>query len=164
VLGARIFRLTLIAKTTAGGSPKLLAGSIQADRGSKACDRFSLAGNGFRVAGLRVLPKRGFRGLPRASSGHYEFLPGVGRQSTQGFLSSVLKNQGNGLAKVRQTFLARLALPIGSRHFSAVGDIPWAVSLDDRREFVARFFVLPLPAPGFASAEKAQHVGDEENQ
>src|ERR1019366_1451668 len=57
---------------------------------------------------------------------------------------SVLENQGNGLAKVRQTFLARFALPIGARHFSAVGDMPWAVSLDDRREFVAHFFILPL--------------------
>jgi hypothetical protein len=56
----------------------------------------------------------------------------------------VIENQGNGLAKVRQTFLARFALPIGARHFSAVGDIPWAISLDDGREFVARFFVLRL--------------------
>jgi hypothetical protein len=102
--------------------------------------------------------------VPRASSDHYEFLPGADRQSAQRFLSSVLENQGNGLAKVRQTLLARLALPIGARHFSALRDITWAVSLDDRREFVARFFVLPLPAPGVASAEKAQHVGDEENQ
>ena len=28
--------------------------------------------------------------IPRASSDHYEFLPGIGRQSTQGFISSVL--------------------------------------------------------------------------
>jgi hypothetical protein len=129
-----------------------------------------MAGYGFSVAGLRIFPKRVFRAggdagaVPRASSDHYEFLPGVGRQGAQGFLSSVIENQDNGLAKVRQTFLARLALPIGARHFSAIGDIPWAVSLDDRREFVARFFVLRLPAPGFASAKQPQHVGDEENQ
>jgi hypothetical protein len=82
--------------------------------------------------------------VPRASSDHYEFLPGAGGQSTQGLISPVLENQGNGLAKVRQTFLARLALPIGARHFSAVGDIPWAVSLDDHREFVAHFFIPRL--------------------
>ena len=117
-----------------------------------------MAGNGFSVAGLRILPKRVFRALPpqyadrpgeddgaipRPSSDYYEFLPGIGRQSTQGFISSVLENQGNGLTKVRQTFLARLALPIGTWHFSAVRDMPWAVSLDNRREFVAHFFILP---------------------
>jgi hypothetical protein len=68
--------------------------------------------------------------VPRASSDHYEFLPGVGRQGTQG----LIENQCNRLAKVRQTFLAALALAIGARHFSALGHIPWAVSLDDRRE------------------------------
>ena len=81
--------------------------------------------------------------VPRASSDHYQLLPGFGRQSAQGFLSSVIENQGNRLAKVRQTFLARFALPIGAWHFGAVPDIPWAVLLDDRREFVAHFFILP---------------------
>ena len=57
---------------------------------------------------------------PLASSGHYEFLPGIGSRSTQGFLSSVLENQCNRLTKVRQTFLARPALPIGARQFSFV--------------------------------------------
>jgi hypothetical protein len=54
----------------------------------------------------------------------------------------VIENQGNRLAKVRQTFLARLALPIGTWHFSAVGDIPWAILLDYRHEFVAHFSTL----------------------
>ena len=81
--------------------------------------------------------------VPRASSHHYEFLPGIGRQSTQGFLASVIENQGNRLAKIRQTFLARLALPIGAGHFGAVSGIPWAVLLDYRREFVAHFSILP---------------------
>jgi len=167
VLGVRIFRLTSTAKPMAGGSPRLLTGSIRADRGSKACDRFSLPGGWrFLHGGERLQRGRsedspkacvprppsairshaggGAGAVPRASSDHYEFLPGIGGQSTQGLISSVLENQGNGLAKVRQTFLARFALPIGARHFSAVGDIPWAVSLDDRREFVAHFFILPL--------------------
>lgn len=81
--------------------------------------------------------------VPRASSDHYEFLFGIRRQGTQGFLSSVLQNQRNRLAKVRQTFLARLALPIGAWHFSAVTHIPWAVLLEYRREFVAHFYILP---------------------
>ena len=81
---------------------------------------------------------------PRASSDHYQLLPGFGRQRAQGLLSSVIENQGNRLAKIRQTFLARLSLPIGAWHFSAIPDIPWAVLLDDRREFVAHFFILPL--------------------
>ena len=166
VLGARIFRLTSTAKAMAGGSPRLLTDSIRADRGSKACDRFSLPGGSrFPHGGERLqrgrsadspkacVPRppsaiRSHAGgddgaIPRASSDHYEFLPGIGRQSTQGFISSVLENQGNGLTKVRQTFLARLALPIGTWHFSAVRDMPWAVSLDNRREFVAHFFILP---------------------
>jgi hypothetical protein len=55
----------------------------------------------------------------------------------------MLQNQRNRLAKVRQTFLARLALPIGAWHFSAVTHIPWAVLLEYRREFVAHFYILP---------------------
>ena len=55
----------------------------------------------------------------------------------------MIENQGNRLAKIRQTFLARLALPVGAGHFRAVPDIPWAVSLDYRGEFVAHLFILP---------------------
>jgi hypothetical protein len=69
--------------------------------------RNGMAGNGFRVAGLRILPKRVFRALPPP---HAAMPAGMPEQS-----------------------LARLTLPIGAKHFSAVGDIPWAVSLDDRR-------------------------------
>jgi len=91
----------------------------------------------------RLYPGGDAGAVPRASSHHYEFLPGIGRQSTQGFLASVIENQGNRLAKIRQTFLARLALPIGAGHFGAVSGIPWAVLLDYRREFVAHFSILP---------------------
>ena len=66
-----------------------------------------MAGNGFSVAGLRIFPKRVFRALPPP---HAAMPAGMPEQS-----------------------LARLTLPNGAKHFSAVGDIPWAVSLDDRR-------------------------------
>jgi hypothetical protein len=79
----------------------------------------------------------------RASSNHDEFLPRIGRQSAQGFLSSVLQNEGDRLAKVRQAFFARRALTIGPRHFGAVGDVPWAVLLDDRRKLVVHMYILP---------------------
>jgi hypothetical protein len=43
-------------------------------------------------------------GVPRASSNHKYFLPGIGRQGAQRFLSSVLKNEGNRLAQIREAF------------------------------------------------------------
>ena len=64
VLGARIFRLTSTAKERAGGSLELSTESIRADREWGACDRFSLPGDGFSVAGLGSLPKRVFRAIP----------------------------------------------------------------------------------------------------
>ena len=139
---------------------------IRADRGPTACDRFSLPGGwgflhdegrlqrGPSEGSPRVCahcPPSAIRNhvggdagaAPRASSDHYQLLPGFGRQRAQGLLSSVIENQGNRLAKIRQTFLARLSLPIGAWHFSAIPDIPWAVLLDDRREFVAHSPILP---------------------
>lgn len=155
--------------------------SIRADQGSKACDRFSLPeGWRFLHDGGRLqrgpsegspkvcarCPPSAIRNhaggdagaAPRASSDHYQLLPGIGRQSAQGFLSSVLKNQGNRLAKVCQAFLARLALPVGAWHFGAVPDIPGAVLLDYRREFVAHFFILPAGGWNRAGAAAAQIV------
>jgi hypothetical protein len=82
-------------------------------------------------------------GKPYASSNHDKFLPGIGRQGTQGFLSPVFKDQCNRLTKVRQTFFTRLALTISSGHFAAVRDIPWTVLLDYSGELVAHFFILP---------------------
>ena len=111
------------------------------------------------MARLRVLPKcvflcplcairnyaaEGAGGVPRASSNHDKFLPGIGRQGTQGFLSPVFKDQCNRLTKVRQTFFTRFALTISPGHFGAVRDIPWTVLFDYRRELVANVYILPL--------------------
>jgi hypothetical protein len=82
-------------------------------------------------------PSAGSPKVLRASSNHIEFLSRFGGQSAQGFLSSVLKNKGNRLAEVRQAFFPRFALTVGTRHFGAVCEVPWAVLLDDRRELVA---------------------------
>ena len=75
-------------------------------------------------------------GVPHASSDDDEFLLGVGKQGTQRFLPSVLQDEGNRLAKVRQAFFTRFPLAVGSGHFGAVRDVPWAVSLDNRRELI----------------------------
>src|SRR5450759_1002581 len=73
-------------------------------------------------------------GVPPASSDYDEFLLGVRRQGTQGFLASVLQDEGNRLAKVRQAFFTRFPLAVGSGHFGAIRDVPWAVLLDNRCE------------------------------
>ena len=78
----------------------------------------------------------GAEAAPRASSDYDEFLLGVGRQGTQGFLASVLQDQSNCLPKVRQAFFARFSLAVGSGHFGAVRDVPWAVLLDNSRELI----------------------------
>jgi hypothetical protein len=83
-------------------------------------------------------------GSARASSNHDEFLLGIGRQGTQGFLSPMFKNQCNRLTKVRQTFFTRLALTIRSGHFGAVRDIPWTILFNYRSELVAHVYILPL--------------------
>ncbi len=53
-------------------------------------------------------------------------------------LAPVLKNQGNRFAQVRETFVAGLAPTFGSGHVGAVRDVPGAVLLDNRREFVVQ--------------------------
>lgn len=85
-------------------------------------------------------------GASRASSDHDEFLAGVPRQGTQGFLSPVFENQGNRFTEVRQTFFTRSALAVGAGHFGAVRDVPWSVPLDNGRKLVVHVLILPPPA------------------
>ena len=59
----------------------------------------------------------------------------------------MLKNEGDGLAKVRNAFFTRFALAVGAGNFGAVGDVPWPVPLDDRREFIAHSSILALTEP-----------------
>src|ERR1019366_4395850 len=80
--------------------------------------------------------------VPRASSNDDEFLHCIGGQGAQRFLSPMLKDEGNRLTKVRQAFFPRLALTVGAGHLGAVRDVPWAVLLDDRSEFVAHVYIL----------------------
>ena len=117
--------------------------------------------NGFRASRLRVLRKRVLcplsakrshagedaGGVRRASSDHNELLLGLRTQSTQRFLSSVLKNKNkrNRRAKVLQTLFLRFALTVGAEHFGAVCDVPWAVLLDYRRKLIAH---APFYGPG----------------
>ena len=82
-------------------------------------------------------------GVPQSSSDYDEFLLGVGRQGTQGFLASVLQDKGNRLVKVRHAFFTRFPLAVGSEHFGAIRDVPWAVLLDNRRELIVDEPILP---------------------
>ena len=81
-------------------------------------------------------------GVPQASSDHDEFLFGIGREGAQGLLAPVLQNQGNRLAKARQTFFTRFSLSVSTRDFGAIRDVPWAVLFDDRRELVVHSSIL----------------------
>jgi hypothetical protein len=99
--------------------------------------------------------------VPRASSDYDEFLLGVGRQGTQGFLASVLQDEDNRLAKVREAFFTRFPLTVGSGHFGAICDVPWTVLLDNRRELIVHKSILPPPAESNPPAEAAlvRHFG-----
>src|SRR6266851_6141128 len=61
-------------------------------------------------------------------------------------LASVLQDQDNRLAKVRQAFFTRFPLAVGSGHFGAICDVPWAVLLDNRHELIVHASILPPPA------------------
>lgn len=54
----------------------------------------------------------------------------------EGILATILKDQGNRLGQARAGLFPCLTLPVGTRNLPTVGDLPLAVSLDDRREFV----------------------------
>ena len=58
--------------------------------------------------------------------------------------SSLLCSRINRFSEIFKAFLARSALTIGSRDFSTVGDMPWAVLLYDSSEFVAHTCILYL--------------------
>src|SRR5258708_5668720 len=53
------------------------------------------------LSALRIRTGEGGGAALLASSDHDKFLPGVGRQCPQRFLSSVLQYQGNRLTKIR---------------------------------------------------------------
>ena len=64
----------------------------------------------------------------------------------QHFLTSMLQNEGNSLVKTREAFFTRFSLAVSSGHFGAIRDVPWAVSLDNRRELIVHEPILPPPA------------------
>src|ERR1039458_1200371 len=84
------------------------------------------------------------RFIPRASSHYNQFLLGIGRQGAPGFLTSVLKDEGNCFAEVWQAVFARFALAVGAWYFGTVGDVPWAIPLDDRSKLVVHGYSVEL--------------------
>jgi hypothetical protein len=54
----------------------------------------------------------------------------------------MFQNESDRLAEIRQALFTRLALTVGPRHLSTVRDVPWAITLDNRRELVAHDPIL----------------------
>lgn len=67
----------------------------------------------------------------------------IKHKGAQGFLSSVLQNEGYRFAKVRKAFFTRFALAVGAGYFGAVRHVPWVVVLDNRGKLVAHGSMLP---------------------
>ena len=150
--------------SAANASAARIASSLSRGCASRICSTVSPAANFSRINST-VMRVPAITGLPiitsgletiistqpcrrrcrRASSDHDEFLLGVGRQGTQGFLASVLQDERNRLAKIRQAFFTRLTLAVGSAHFGAIRDVPWAVLLDNRRELIVHASILLPP-------------------
>lgn len=59
-------------------------------------------------------------------------------------LSPVLQDQRNRIPETRQTFVPRLTLSIGARHFGTISDVPGSVLLDNSRKLVAHAPILAL--------------------
>ncbi len=60
----------------------------------------------------------------------------------QRLFPSMLQNQSNCFAQVREAFLTRFSLAVGAGHFGAVCDVPGAILLDNRGEFVVHGSIL----------------------
>ena len=60
----------------------------------------------------------------------------VGRQYPQGIFAPVPEDQGDGFCEVGLGLFFRPTLAVRAGDFRAVGDIPYSVPLEDRREFV----------------------------
>ena len=92
-------------------------------------------------------------GVLRVSCDDYEFLACVRRQRAQRLLAPVLEDRRNRLTQVGKALFTRLPLAVGSRNLRAVGDVLWAVRLDNRRELVAHDSIQPPPeCPEHAAA------------
>jgi len=54
----------------------------------------------------------------------------------------MLQDECNGFLETCKAFFPRRALTIGPRDFGAVGDVPWALLLDDCGEFIVHICIL----------------------
>ena len=64
----------------------------------------------------------------------------------------MLDDQGNRFAQIRQALFTRFPLAIRTGHFGAVSNIPRAILLDNRGEFVAHDSFYCHPHDPLASA------------
>lgn len=91
----------------------------------------------YLLAELRIHADGGAAATRRASSDDNEFLTCLRRQRAESLLPAVLQNQRDGLTQIREALFTRLALAVSARNFRTVRDVPRAIPLDDRCEFVA---------------------------
>jgi hypothetical protein len=106
--------------------------------------------NGFRVAGLGILPERMLLALSaqyatsadgagaRAASSHYnQMLIRFGRHSPEGVVPPMFQNESDCLTKIGKAFFPRFPLAVGSWNLGAISDVPGIVPFHNRGEFVA---------------------------
>ncbi len=87
-------------------------------------------------AELRIHADAGAVAVRRASSDDNEFQTSVHRQRAECFLPAMFQNQRDSLTQIRETLFMRFALTIGAGNFRAIRNVPRAILLDDRCEFV----------------------------
>ncbi len=85
--------------------------------------------------------------------------PEVRTLRAQGFLASVLQNERNRLAQVRQAFFTRFPLAVRARHFGAIRDVPWSGLLHNRRKLVMHASILSLSGRTELLHPTAQDLG-----
>lgn len=71
------------------------------------------------------------------------FPDGLGGRTAQPLLTTVLENKRYGLSQMIAGFIPGFALAVGSGNFGTVGDMPFSVLLDHRRELVSHCGSLP---------------------
>lgn len=59
------------------------------------------------------------------------------RNAAQGILTAILKNQCNGVFEAFFAFFYRNTLTVCPWHFRTIGDVPFAIPLENHREFIS---------------------------
>ncbi len=144
------FRQILLAKRFATPRDEALLRSGLSEDFPKGSAPYLRAGRHSRVFG-------GDAASPRASSDNDKFALCVGGHGAKRILKSMLKDQRNRCAEVRQAFFARFPLTVCARHFRTVRDVPGAVLLDDGRELNVHGSIVSFGCEGIGFTRVAAH-------